>query len=288
MRAIPPLLSAIVLTSCATGNRPEGMIPLPNSVRSIRLQLTSEQLGPASALGRTSELSAAIGRNLRSHGYPVYDDDPARGGHAAYTHVMGARVSAPEKRSTPPGLSFTFGSSDPRALDFQKADVVSITCLLGSVEKPNEAVTLKGDFALEVGLGNWLQARRAPASMAFYTDRIGTVCLNLLANLGILKAPTPESATQAPWTPEVRVEVRDKPGSIDDDVLPWVSSPAPTATAEPTPVPVNQVAVPAAAPVPASDDVKTEVRTPQISDRKQVVIHSRGNPVILEFGYERK
>lgn len=264
------------------------MIPLPNAVRSIRLQLTPEQLGPASEVGRISELSNAIGRNLRSHGYPVYEGDPARAGHAAYTHVMGARVSAPEKRSTPPGLSFTFGSSDPRALDFQKADVVSITCLLGSVEKPNEAVTLKGDFALEVGLGNWFESRRAPASMAFYTDRIGTVCLNLLTNLGILKAATPESAAQAPWTPEVRVEVRDKPGSDDDNVLPWVSSPAPAAVAEPVPAAVNQVAAPAAAPVPATDAVKTEVRTPQISDRKQVVIHSRGNPVILEFGYERK
>lgn len=282
MRVILGLCSILLLSGCAMGNKPMGAVPRPDSVKRIQIRLDAEELGPAGgSAARIGELSAAISHNLRSHGYQVY----AAGDQASYTHVIGARVGLPQRKSTPPGMSFSFGNSDPRALDFQKTDVVTISCLLRAAEAPDEAVTLSGNFALEVGLTNWLTARRERASTAYYVDRIGTVCLNLLANLSVPKARTPETiAAEVPWAPELRVEVRDKPARVGTTAAGAEPASGSSGGVEPV-APAVGAAVSKA---PPSEPVTTE--TPARSDdgHRQVIIHNRGNPVILEFGYERR
>lgn len=282
MRVILALSSSLVLTSCAMDNKPMGTLPRGDSVKRIQLKFSAEELGPAAGnAARNGELSAAISHNLRSHGYQVYttgDREPA-------THLMGARVTTPQRKSTPPGLSFSFGNSDPRALDFQKTDVVTVTCWLSAAAEPDEAVTLSGNFAVDVGLTNWLRGRREQALTAYYVDRIGTVCLNLLTNLSVPKAHTPETiAAEAPWTPEVRVEVRDKPATGGPTAGVPVAVSGRAADTEPV---APTVAMDAAkAPVP--EPVTTETQNRLDDGHKQVIIHNRGNPVILEFGYERR
>jgi hypothetical protein len=270
---------AALLAGCALGQKPQGAPLEPDSVGTILLRIPAENLGGAGAVD-TRELAGKIAKNLAGWGYAISAE--AADGHS---HVMEARVGGIEKKGTPTGFSFSVGNSDPRALDFQRAEIVTVTCTLAAARQPREHAYLKEEFLADEVLKHGGRAKNDPALFKVYVDHIGTACFNLLTELKVKRdkpapAASPGSpASESSWFPEVRIEVREKPVSPSP-----VAGPAPSATA-PSPTAPDQAPAPAGAP-PETPPVRTE--TQESEGRKQMIIHNQGHPIILEFGYERK
>jgi hypothetical protein len=253
---------------CSLGAKPQGTPFKPGSITKILLRIPPANLA-AGAVARPEELAARIGKNLGGWGYPVATD--AAG---AYSHVMEAAVSGVEKKSTPPGFSFSAGNSDPRAMDFQRADVVTVTCTLRPKGGGDQAY-LKEEFVAERLFKSEKSPKNDSALFEAYVDHIGTACFNLLSELKVKRNP-PASSQSAAWFPEVSLEVKAKPAPLPSGPI------APAAT--PPAAPEESGGKPEAEPETSS--IRTETR--QGPDRKQIVIHNHGAPILLEFGYERR
>jgi hypothetical protein len=279
-------LSGLLLfaAGCAPGLASKGTRPDPASVGKILLRITPDDLeGPATSLD-PEPLAERVAANLRTWGYDVVAEGEAND----YSHIMEARVGKIAHKSTPTGFSFDFGNSDPRALEFQKADVLPVDCVLRSAKHPGERASMYMDFVAAGILKDPSRVRTDPAVADIYVNHMGTVCFNLLDDLKLPRRKPAETAQGSPaWIPEVRIEVREKP----------VAGPSPAAVPSSHRAPPAPARVPASAPAPSepaatepetaeAPTVQTETRTGE--GRKQIIIHNQGAPVILEFGYERK
>lgn len=213
------------------------------SISAIELEVASDNLEQFGFPLQSSEIAARVRANLAEWEYPL----PLAG---PYSHRLRARIGKISRRETPVGFSFSSGNSDPRARDFQKADVLPVECLFsqtGSDAVIGEAKSTFSAHSLDPEQGQTRVAEKL-------IDQIGTACLNLLEDL-----PRPArqqrsgSSTFKPkWMPDVRVEVKE--------------------------VPV----------VPASSAAVTAVKPNNVEVKKEIIIHNQGTPVIFTFGHERK
>jgi len=255
-------LAALLLATagCAPGLESKGTRPDPASIRKILLRIAADIPGAPSPSGLHG-MAERVSKNLGSWGYPVIAED----GESGYSHIMEARIGEITFKSTPTGLSFTIGNSDPRALNFQKADVLPVDCVLYPAAHPENRASLYMDFVA----GEKLKVKGDPAAMDIYVNHVATVCFNLLDDLKVPRRKPAESAAggSPAWIPEVRIEVVDKPAG-KTAASSANSAPMPASTATETP------------------PISTETRSGE--GRKQIVIHNQGAPVILDFGYERK
>lgn len=254
------LLGAALISACTAGLKPDSTLPNPQTVRQIRLELDS------------SDLASSVARNLQSWDYPVTAEVPSSG--VASTHILSARLGSIEQASTPAGFSFHRGNSDPRALDFQKARVIPVTCTLRSVPPTQESASLTLRFTAKPD---------QPDDRNTRIDRISTACYNLLSDLRIPHR-TDDSDTSSrkasSWMPEVRIEIKEKPA------IPATATPASRPATAVKPAPSTEApASPEAAPARPAP-LQTEQQTRE--GRKQIIIHNQGAPVILEFGYDRQ
>jgi hypothetical protein len=311
-----------VMAGCSLGPEPTGVRPDPAAVRKIGFRIAPDHLGSAGEPPLIDGMAEQVAKNLGTWGYPIEAVGAKEG--EGYSHVMEAKVGAITHKSTPTGFSFTMGNSDPRALDFQKADALPVDCELRTVGRPKDKASLYMDFVAGEKLKNADDAAKSdPAIVGTYVEHIATVCFNLLEDLNVRKAqPKPKpgetaaTGTLPVWMPEVRIEVRDKPAedglavpapapakapaapAVAPAAVPVVAPRAAPASSAPAamkaPVSSKPAASPAptAAPAPAqpaeTPAVTTETRTNQEEGRKQMIIHNQGSPIILEFGYERK
>ena len=291
--AMLAILIGLNVAGCAIGDKPRPALSAPEKVTAISFSLSPANFEGRATAGQLRELTEAISGNLKSLGYPVR---PLPAGEPGSAYRLEGQIGKPERQATPPGLSMSFGNSDPRALDFQKANVMPVTCLLRSPDQAEKPVKLAGEFSLPADVDELLGTPVKPVPMDFYVDRIGTVCLNLLTELQIPK--TEPAAPAAAWKPTVNIEIRDKPTAPAPatSVTPAVpaSSARPATSAMPAvstkPATEAEAASPPPPPAesPASTSIKTESRVNPEDQRKQIIIHNLGTPVILEFGYDRQ
>jgi hypothetical protein len=294
-----PLLS--FLAACASAPVPVGKPPSPGDVKSMVLRLQTDNmqgLTPPQMQG----VAGKIAENLKSWGYPVTADV-----NAAATHVLEAWVTKPERTAVPPGFSITFGSDDERAPDRQKVDTVKVGCALSAAEGKGGRTTLSGEFTAPNAGKNLFTGLSDQGPEHFYMDRMGSVCLNLLTELKVGKEKSKESSSSSimpAWIPDMRVEIKTKQGK-----KPGVSAPsAPAAApAAPTKAP-SASSAPASGAAPASNTppaasasstealpaapaepesgIVVEEGVDESDQRKQLIIHNQGSPIILEFGYD--
>jgi len=305
MRCAGLLFLLSLLAACATGPSPQGQPPAPDAVKSMLLRLRADHLEGLGA-GQTEAVTAKIADNLKSWGYPV-----AAGGKTPQppTHILEAWVSKPERKSLPPGFSLTFGSEDERAPERQKTDVVTVGCTLAPAGGGAGKVSLSGEFSVAGAAKSIFSGLPDLGQEHFYVDRMGSVCLNLLSELKIAKEKPKEPAFAPAWIPDMRIEIKTKEGARK----PGVSAPppavsAPAAAAPPAARPAENPTAPAAgqpetqpAPTAASAGGKasgngeaqpekpaitTEEKIDEADQRKQLIIHNQGTPIILEFGYD--
>ncbi len=156
-----------------------------------------------------------------------------------YSHSLTAEIGAIEYGSTPAGLSFSIGNSDPRAQDFQKAHVLPITCRIQAKEHPEQ----------QAELTQTVSANSKP-SVTSLADDISTICFQLLDDLKItqLTPQTAETMKTVTWMPKVRVE----------------TIPAAPLSTKPL----------------ANGAVAEE-------QKKQIILHNQGTPMIFKWGHER-
>lgn len=223
-----------VLTACAPSleKKPAPFDTL--AIKHIEFKLgTIKQASLQSALHQQDEI-IRITRNLADWGYPIGDKDKP-----VFSHSLTAEIGLLEYSTTPTGLSFSAGNSDPRAIDFQKANVLPISCELKSIAQPEQTAFLTMDFAA----GSLISENQL-------VDHISTVCFNLLSELNWPdKAKNqPSSSIKPGWIPEVHIE---------------------------------SVSTPVQAGKTDSSDKPSE-------ERKQIIIHNQGSPVIFSFGHERR
>lgn len=197
------LAIAGLLTACAPGLEKKPTQLDTASIKQIEFKIgTIKQSSLKSVLAQDGV--ARIGRNLAGWGYPVGAKD-----NQVYSHTLTAEVGLIEHSETPPGFSFSSGNSDPRAIDFQKANVLPISCELTSIAQPIQSTYLIMDFVA----GN-------SAGEAQLVDHISTVCFNLLRELNWpdKTQSRPSSSLKPSWMPEVRIETvtsPDKAGTAD-------------------------------------------------------------------------
>ncbi|MGZ8217438.1 hypothetical protein [Methylomagnum sp.] len=285
-------LSLLVLLSGCAGVEPKGVRPDPASIKKVLFRFEPDTLESVPA-ARQQEMAERVSKNLGAWGYGVTAD--GKGGD--YSHVMEAKIGAVSFKSTPQGFSFTVGNSDPRALDFQKADVLPVDCVLYPVGRAKDRASLYMDFMADDKVKGGVRNKPDPAVEGVYVNHAATVCFNLLEDLKVQRGkPAPivagalggtDGSSGDTWFPEVRIEVREKPAA---------SSAQPAAVAAPAVVPGTvpvaaepslKAAPASAAPSEQATPVSTETRSKE-EGRKQMVIHNQGSPIILEFGYERK
>ena len=313
-----PAAALLLAAGCATGLDPKGVRPDPASIRKIGFRVDPELAGVRMDAAKLKDMAGRIAKNLGTWGYPIEANQGGSPGD--YTHILEAKIDAVQHKSTPTGFSLSMGNSDPRAPDFQKADVVPVDCVLYPAARPKDRASMYMDFVAKDMSGD-------PATLNTYVDHMATVCFNLLEDSRVRRtqpapaaamAETPASASDA-WFPEIRVEVRNKP-QAPQPAGTAAPSPAivPAATRAPTtvPVPVSSakpaavrapVSAPVDAPAPASAPtaesakpaesapatppqppaVTTETATDPDNGKQEIIIHNQGSPIILEFGYER-
>lgn len=201
----------------------------------------------------TAELNKQVNDNLTGWHYPI----KAQEGRPV-SHKLIATIAAIEHTDTPTGFSFSAGNSDPRAMNFQKAEVLPIHCQLTAIKHPEQTGELSMGFTVSTDDKRSLKTHKL-------ADRISTVCFNLLREV---KWPQSVPASQAEskpprWMPEIRIEETQ-------DAAPMASDPKSPSSAE-------------AAEKPNSTRL-SDNGTP----RKQIVIHNQGSPVILHWGHERR
>lgn len=196
------------------------------------------------------DLSEKVSKNLADWKYPI----GAASGQAI-SHSLIAQVGAIEHANTPTGFSFSAGNSDPRAMDFQKTDVLPIDCKLTSIAHPEQTSDLSMGFTAS-------KTDRRAFAVEKLADHISTVCFNLLREVKWPESgEKQESSTINPsWMPEIRIENKTVPA-----VTPKANEGAVKTNAEESP--------------------KTEDESEQ---RKEIIIHNQGSPVILHFGHERR
>ncbi|WGS87028.1 hypothetical protein [Methylomonas sp. UP202] len=191
----------------------------------------------------SAALADRVRANLAEWEFPLPGQGP-------FSHALQAKLGKVARRETPVGFSFSSGNSDPRAAEFQKADVLPITCTLR--DAGNQAVLIERESTFSA------HAFGKDVAQSYVIDKlvdqISTACLDVLEH-----APLPKTEGRVKtalfkpkWMPDVRVEVREIPAAASGGE----GSGTPAAIGD--------------------------------EPKKEVIIHNQGNPVIFTFGHERK
>jgi len=233
------------LTACVPGMEKQQAAFDTASVKRIEVKIGKIKPSLLSSTMPQQEMVTRVSGNLADWGYPF-----GIKGNPAFSHTLTAEVGSIELSETPPGFSFSFGNSDPRAIDFQKADVLPISCELTSIAHPGQTTHLHMDFAAGDSIA---QPNGQAISPDKLIDHISTVCFNLLSELDWpdKNQNQPSSNLKPSWMPEVRIE---------------------TVT---SPIEAGKAAVPGKAIIGNNEG------------RKQIVIQNQGSPVIFSFGHDR-
>lgn len=214
---------------------------------------------------QTDTIKQQIGKNLADWAYPIAPQIKL-----PTSHTMTILIGTPEHSSTPAGFSFSLGNSDPRALDFQKANVVPITCRLTALNQLEQSAELNMGFSDSAVIGS-------NPNLNDLADHASTVCFNLLKEVNWpvkTKADKIKPNTNS-WMPEIRIE-QEQPAAET------TIKPATDSTVEPSTAPVQKTQEkPEAKSRPVTKEINKE-------GRKVYIIHNQGNPVTFKFGHERK
>ncbi len=191
------------------------------------------------------EISREVIKNLQQWGYVFKSED--------YTHDLKISIGSINRSSTPFGLSFSAGNSNPRSLNFQKSSTFPLTCSLmpkGQFHRAELVMTVMADSYVIL----FNKPKGQDKAIEMLTDDISTVCYNLLSSLNIKAKEliSVEKSTQPRWVPEIRIEVENKDKSGNQNIK------------------------------------ETRYINNKKEESRRIIIHNQGNPVIFKFGSDRK
>jgi hypothetical protein len=223
----------------------------PKPLKAIEFVLVEDNLEQFGVRLNARTIQQQARANLNEWEFPMQASAP-------FSHQLQARLGLISHQATPVGFSFSSGSSDPRAMDYQKADVLPITCSLFDTDTQQLLLERASTFS-----AHELNKKAGLASITDkLTDQISTICLEVLedAPKPVLADDQVKTTTIKPkWMPDVKVEVIEPPA--------------------PTPVVKG-----------STGSGSSAVPSPVIKEepRKELIIHNQGTPVIIQMGHERK
>ncbi|MGH8543644.1 MAG: hypothetical protein ACREX3_08430 [Gammaproteobacteria bacterium] len=130
---------------------------------------------------------------------------------SAYGHLLAATVHPLRMGSTPAGFSMSFGDSDPRAQNFQRAELIPISCALVNTRSAREEASLREDKPAPGGDRGVPQEAGSAKGVEPLAGNIGAVCDKLLAELGVVRKVA-KSEPSSPARPGTYRPGRDRPG----------------------------------------------------------------------------
>jgi len=198
-----------------------------------------------------AEIRQAVISNLSEWGYQFVDQENNK-----YTHDLGIHIGSIRHGSTPTGLSFSSGNSDPRALNFQKATVIPLTCSLMPKQQKLQRAELVMEVLAEEYKGTKLLSVSQQKMISRIIDDISTTCFNLLSSLKVETLQNkPTGKTISPsWVPKIQVEIENIPENTTNN----------------------------------KTKINSSNKANKAEPRKRIIIHNQGSPVIFKFGTERK
>ena len=227
---------------------------------------------------------------------------------SAYGHLLAATVHPVRTGSTPAGFSMSFGDSDPRAQNFQRAELIPISCALVNTRSAREEASLREDKPAPGRDERWVpQEAGAAKGVETLAEDIRAVCNKLLAELGVAgKVAKSEPSGPAELVPAVQFEI----APAEENTPETVASPAPapdidqdtslksanelpqasglnSAPSEDPAVPAPEPSAAAVSAPPKSSPVTAKPSTGN-EGRKRIRILNPGNTVSLEFGPDRR
>ena len=179
---------------------------------------------------------------------------------SAYGHLLAAAVYPVRTGSTPAGFSMSFGDSDPRAQNFQRAELIPISCALVNTQSARKEASLREDKPAPGRDDRWIpQEAGAAKSVEALAGNIRAVCDKLLTELGVARKvaksePTdPAPAVRVEIAPAEETETVATPGPAPDiDQASLESENAPPQASGVNSPPSEDPAVPAPEPSPAA------------------------------------
>jgi hypothetical protein len=261
------VISVTFLVACASGTNTVKKQAVQDLSPSATLEL---QIAGNDLAAESKELQEKVRKNLLDWRYPIAAQTDGKNA----THRLLATLGRVENGQTPTGLSFSMGNSDPRALNFQKTDVLPIRCQLTSVVHPEQSDEYSQSFSGST------TGKQGTEKLA---DYISTACFNLLRQV---KWPLPVQANKpsvekSSWMPQVEIETRE---------VPAVSVKRPEKSAEE----LKSMDVKSTE-VKKAETVTVETKSAEVEDssnsdepKKQIIIHNQGSPIIFEMGHQRR
>ena len=207
------------------------------------------------------QMAGRIKNNLAQWHYPMR----MAANQPTSSHTLVIEIGLISNGKTPVGFSFVTGNSDPRAVGFQKADVLPVTCRLMGNGDGSQAVEKSQDFNAAELQGNATQT----TIIEQLIDDMSTVCYELLEDLDWSQSSVHTTLEPAPsvWLPKVRVET--------------ITEPTTTVPATAKPKIRSET-------VDDSESVNDSESVDNSEARKQIIIHNQGSPLILQMGHERR
>lgn len=199
-----------------------------------------------------TEIRNSVTSNLSEWGYQFIKQESND-----YTHDLSIHIGAIQRGSTPVGFSFNSGNSNPRALEFQKATIIPLTCSLMPKGQKIQRAELVMEVMAEEYKGSNILVVSQQKMISRITDDISTTCFNLLTSLNIKTQQNPSHSKiiKPTWIPKVRIEIENIPeNEITTNNGTAINNPSKIIKKEP---------------------------------RKRVIIHNKGTPVIFKFGPDR-
>ena len=215
-----------------------------SAMTAIEFSLADDNLEQFGFSLSRQQIAERVSKNLAEWQFPVKLTDPH------FSHTLEARLDKIVHQETPVGFSFSSGNADPRAADFQKADVLPITCRFTRIGSKNAAIEHNMTFSTRSFFGDASQAK----VLEKLVDQISTTCFNLLDDLKLPSADKKTDTTtfKPAWMPSVQVVIKEEP--------------SPAGSKKP-------------------DTTKNE--TNRVID-KQLIINNQGSPLTLHLGHERR
>lgn len=251
-----PVIRLLLLTALASL---PAKAEIPPAIKSIGFSLSGDNLDQFDFNLPQQEIERQVSKNLSEWNFPVQ-----AGTQSGYSHKLQVSIGIINHSQTPVGFSFSSGNSDPRSMEFQKADVLPVNCRITRENNPDDSHETQMSFPA----GAIIEAQQTHAAsskiVTLLAEHISTTCFKLLDSLDIARpAPTVAGKTTIPtWMPSIRIETQE---AVSPETPPKAEK---------------------------SDEKSDAVTEPSVviehESSKQITIHNLGSPLILKFGHERR
>ena len=190
MQIIVLKLSLLILLSYASI-----CLATNESTEIINFELNAGEQSPYSFALPREQINKQVSQNLANWHYPV------KSGLMEFSLLLTAKLEKISHQQTPAGFSFSVGNSDPRATDFQKADVLPITCQLKNITTNSLIAEQQTTFSQQATTGEQKQTEAL-------INQISTACFNLLESAKIPQSAntTNNQAELSSWRPSIRFQ----------------------------------------------------------------------------------